>query len=157
MKFLKHFIVWVLCSIPLIPAFSFAQQDTTLPDELNNCLSCSDWEFSCSEVIEGCTFEANNVILWCTRNCDRLPTYWQYVLSCVQSNNCTFQDTSSDSNSSTIITSEQVNSIGSAVVQGWTSLVWIWIQLLPYLICFVIILIIFLVIKRISNLKNKPL
>lgn len=55
---------------------------------------------------------------------------------------------------SDIITTDQINSIGSSLVDWWSSLINLIIQLLPFIIAFTVILIIyFIVSKKFSSLN----
>ena len=82
---------------------------------------------------------------------------WEYNVSyssfsCDVSNNCILPENLKTSK--VYITSEQTSNMWLSLVNSWSWLLHIWIQLIPYAIAFTIILIIFLIVKNRSRLKS---
>lgn len=49
----------------------------------------------------------------------------------------------------------ELSSMGTALTDGWSSLLNVWIQMLPYLVAFTIIMMVFGLIKNLWNLKAR--
>lgn len=98
---------------------------------------------------------------WTEFYCENKPTYygfsdftydWEYNLSFPSWS--TWFRSSNLKSSKVYVTSEQTSSMWTSLVNAWSWLLHIWIQLLPYAIAFTIILLIFWLIKNWSKLKT---
>lgn len=151
----------------------------------NNIMNCEEGHSMCSqmcdsqfdedwdeEAYDGCIAECGYSRDSCES--DLTATYNQCVWSC-QTNYCWSSCTSqwwwnewwnewwnwwsewwnSTSSWSAIITSNQISWMWTALVQWWSWLLHIFIQLMPYAIAFTIIFLIFGLIKNWSKLRNK--
>lgn len=53
------------------------------------------------------------------------------------------------------LSSEELSSMGTALTDGGSSLLNVWIQILPYLVAFTIIMMVFWLIKNLWNLRAR--